>query len=368
MNDFAKINKDIKDNLIDKKKIIVFRGTEEYIINSFLNKIKEKYLGEMLDISYLTPEKQTNYIKEDNIVFENKFKTKSATNSFFQSKKIVIVKDFENISGFNMNLSNLIPFVSTNTIVIVIINENLIEKRIGSDVGDELYFLKGIKSIKKYLTDGTFAIYNFFKLDGKTFRDFILSKIKEYGACLKTPLQFEKNEFDYFIYKCGYFDDENVNLEFVDEVLKKIIFSAKIKITKEGIDFFIEERFDVDVFSLINKLIKKDKSDIFKTYLNMNENGVSIFSILALLIPNFSNILGYIEAKNEGLDRGKIAKRLGISEYRIENFIKPYTSKYSVYELREILSILFDIDYKIKSGLLTEIDAFLIFLLSYVKI
>lgn len=98
---------------------------------------------------------------------------------------------------------------------------------------------------------------------------------------------------------------------------------------------------DLDVFGLVNKLIKRDFNLNDDSYFEINP-----FSLLTLLVNNLRSII--IMTSN----KYATPEECGLSEKQFFAIKKNNTGFYSLSELISIYKILVDLDFKVKSGIL----------------
>lgn len=141
------------------------------------------------------------------------------------------------------------------------------------------------------------------------------------------------------------------------ECEKLMIYKIDTKeITKDDIELMVIQKLGDSseiLFSFINALLQKDKKRAMKIYKELQDYQIDISSIIGLLASQLKLISQIKILKMDNLGNVEIQEKLNLkSLYQIKKL-----SEYTYYSLDEIKNMIFlieDIDYKIKSGRLTD--------------
>lgn len=294
----------------------LFYGLESYLIEKEIkNIIAKENVDSNSVITYDLNETSLEKVLEDasmNSLFDNK-KVIICNNSFiFTSKKNDIDQDIDLLEKYILNINE-------NTTIIFNANHDKIDDR------------------KK--------IVKLFKEHGK---------IKEFGKDINF-VEIAKSMFE--DYKISYQDilylvdragkDLN-NLE--QEINKLKMYSIdKKEISKEDIYELIHHNVDLNIFTLIDNIVSKNKEKaiiIYKEMLKNNEDSIKILSILA---DQFEIIYKAKELYIKGHTEKDITSILDIHPYRVQKALEK-GRRYDSRVLLTYLEKLADLDKSIKSG------------------
>lgn len=306
-------------------------GTEEYLIKEEIACIIEKNNIDDINISKYD-------LLQDNIkdVIED-----ATTMSLFSDNKLIICDNAYLFtrkkvkSVFEQDIDALLEYIinfNPNTIIIFTINNDNIDsvKKITKQI-------KKIGTVKDFnkennITNTVKKMFGDYKIDNET----INTLIDRAGEDL-IKLSNEANKLKMFKY------DEK-------EVLK------------EDVEALINKSVDIDIFKLIESVVKNDKKtsvEIYHEMLKYNEEPIKIIIMLA----NQVRLIYQTKALySSGYTQYDIAKKLDVHPYRIKLALQNGVM-YSPNKLIEILSKLSDLDLNIKNGKVNKDIAFDIFML-----
>ena len=249
----------------------------------------------------------------------------SNNNSLFSSNNISIVNNC-NIFGtsheYKEDLALLEDYLNIKSKIIFIV---------------ENYSLK--KSIVKRIKD----MGNLFDLSSPI-KDELNTKVKEY---LNTNgYKINTNALIEIINRCN--NNYDIILNELDKVL--IVKNDKL-ITKEDIVKYTNSYDNIDIFDIVDKVVKK-KVNILLKDLNLIINNIETQVLLSNIASQYRLIYSVKNLIKEGLSEKQISEELSLHPYRIKlahenSFI--YTNE----ELIEKLLFIGELDKKIKTG---EID------------
>lgn len=268
--------------------------------------------------------KEINKIAKDfnneNIVYYNLEETsiKKAieeldTASLF-GKKLIVVENINNIDEVD-DLTKYLENPSDNTLILT--SKTELDKR---------------KKITKILQEKTkykeFLNYNIEKV--------IKDNLKNY--------KMNNMAINLLINYCSH------NLTRIENELEKLkTYKAEEKeITKEDVEILVKKDLDATIFDLIDKLNQKDKTQIFKIYNELLEEGETEEKIM-YTIANHYRLLFQISEKQKKYSDEEITKEYRMHPYRLKK-LKEQTSMMNEKEILNVLKKLSDIDISIKKG------------------
>lgn len=295
--------------------IYLLYGENEAQIDKYIEKLmKEHNIETKITYNY----KDTNI--ED--VLEE-----AAYTDLFGSNKIVILNEAEFLTGSssldNDKLNNYINNpVETTVLIFKIVTPKLDER----------------KKIVKLLKEKS-KVLEFKLIDSKDLKSYINNYFEERNYIIdingieeiKTRLEARK--------------------EVIDKELEKLAL-YKIddkKITINDIKNTITTYKSNEIFTLVDAVVKKDKSKIFKTYKDLIENKEEPIVIISLLSSQFRLMLSSKILNEEGLDKTKIASLLKEHPYRTELALNNSRN----IEKKDLINILYKLallDLNIKTG------------------
>lgn len=145
------------------------------------------------------------------------------------------------------------------------------------------------------------------------------------------------------------------NLTQLEQELKKMaLYIGKgNELLKEQVEILVSKTIEQDIFKLINSVMSKDLKQTFEILEDMFRQGEDSIKIINLIARQFRIIFQIKQLQNQGLNEGQIASRTKQHPYTIKmsmHLIGNYESK----QLLEMLAILSDLDYKMKTGQLPK--------------
>lgn len=326
---FQTIAKDLKSDNIGP--VIALFGREQYLVNWSCNQIVNKYINlscKELDLSILEGERITiDSIKEACETF-----------TMMSVKRVVIVKEFsilegKKVKGFTEHdeseLSDYIKHVPEGCILIF--TANSVDKR---------------KKIYKSISDNG-KVYDFKVLSDRALKSFVEKRFKSAGKFAKTSIINE------FIKNSGYFHKEaNYTLYNVENDIRKIIaYSENDEILLSDVREIVSKSLETNVFTMLDAISIGRKNEAYVLLNSLLSAGESVYMILSLLASQFETILEVKEMLEEGKNQSQIHGILKIHEYRIKKAMS-FAGKYSVTNLKKILTKVYEIDRSIKTGAL----------------
>ena len=304
--------------------VYLLYGTKDFQINEEIKKITKKQ--DQMNISkYDLNNTPLKLIIDD-----------AQTISMFEDKKTVIIDNANMFTGTTSKdsdiIENYLNHINENTILILIVHNEKLDTR-----------KKITKLIKKI---GIVKEFN-----GENNRAVIVKKLlKDYNINDKT--------INLFIDRVG-----NNPLIIQNEINKIKIYKGNNKtISDEDILNLTTKIIDIDIFKLIDYIIKKNKNKALELYhemIKMNEEPIKIIVILA---NQFRIMYQSKELLKKGYSEKDIAIILKIHPYRVKLAIQNSRS-YPSEVLLKHLNNLADIDIGIKTGKLNKNLALELFML-----
>ena len=239
--------------------------------------------------------------------------------SFFNEKRMVIIQDiFKELSQDNKKRFENYSKNPNKDCLLVIIDS------IGSKTLD---FIKEVEII-----------------DCKPNQDYIINFIKE---------QFNKYNKNISLDNCKKLNDyclgdlNRINLE-----IKKIsdYLISKVEVLDSDIDKLVFKDTELKVFDLTNALGVKDGNKALKILYDMLQANEAPIKILALITGTFRRMM--FAKINKG-SNAELANALNCKEFAIVK-AKESANKYSATQLKNILNLLLEADYNIKSGQMSQ--------------
>ena len=141
------------------------------------------------------------------------------------------------------------------------------------------------------------------------------------------------------------------NLAILEQEANKIITykGDDINITDEDVVSLTHKSFDIDIFALIDAIIKKDKLQALNIYHEMLKLNEEPIKIIVMLSNQFRIIYQTKEMYKKGYTENDIASTLAIHPYRIKLALNS-SRNYSNQNLLEYIKKLADLDIGIKTG------------------
>ena len=291
--------------------------------------------------------------KIKDIITENNINPDSISKYNLETDNVLLAID--DINTFNM--------FGDKKIVIATNLKNIINKE---DEKNDIY----INSLIKYLENQS---DNILILCGDQ-----LPRKKKLVECLeKNCIKIETSDFDMNSYIKNLFEDyniSNINIEILKnycsndisrikhEIEKLKLYKLDDKtIIKEDIDLLVSKNLDKTIFDLINNIEKNNKREAFNIYRLLKENNEEDMKILSMLANNYRLIY---QVKNLSINKSdkeigellaiKNPKRISVLKNKGYNFTNDY--------LKKALSLLAELDYKIKTGLIDKEYAVCLFI------
>ncbi|QHI73346.1 DNA polymerase III subunit delta [Aminipila terrae] len=328
---FQTISKDLKSDKVGP--VAALFGREQYLVSWSCEQIIDKYINpacKELDLSVLEEEK----ISVDTI------KEACETFTMMSEKRVVIVKNFPLLEGVKMKgftesqeaeLAEYVKGIPESCILIF--TGNSADKR---------------KKLFKSINDNG-QTYEFEALNEKALKSFVEKRFRSAGKVTKPSIINE------FIQNTGYFHKEAdytlYNLE--NDIRKIIAYSEGQEILLSDVLATVSGNLETSVFAMLDAISIGRKDEAYILLNALLSAGENLYMILSLIASQFETILEVKEMLEEGKNQKQIQGILKIHEFRIKKAMS-FAGRYSVNNLRKILTKVYEIDRNIKTGILEQ--------------
>lgn len=255
------------------------------------------------------------------------------TYSFLSDKKIVIIKNIENLND-DKKTTHLINYLDSPN------NDNLLILTTTK--------FNGTKKINKTLKEKT----NFIKLESDP-NTVIKNLLKDYklepGVINKISI-YSNNNIDIIKTECdkliNYKDDKTITVSDVEKlVVKHLGDSSNI------------------IFDLVKYISSSDKKRALEQYKLLQEYNIDDISLIGLIESQLRLLEEVSIYKKEGLYKDEIASKLNIHPYRIQKTMELLSST-NITSINNLIKNLSEIDYKVKAGLIDSKDSILMYIIN----
>lgn len=263
--------------------------------------------------------------------------------SLFGNKKVLIGENalFLSTSSSSINhdldyLGRYLEDENHDNIVIFTLNENKLDER-----------KKIVKLLKKKAT-----VIHKDVINQKDLPKFVVTEFKNEGY------EIDYRTASYFVNYVG----QNVDI-LISEIEKMIIYKDNDKkVTTQDINDISCKGFKDNVFDLTDGIMKKDFNKIYECYKDLMVMGEEPIKIISLLGNQFLLTYQVKLLSDNGKSSKEIADLLKVHPYRVKLALE---TDYTVYDLKEVLKKLHNLDFNIKSGSLDKfigLESFLLHL------
>lgn len=255
------------------------------------------------------------------------------TYSFLSDKKIVIIKNIENLNDDKKttHLINYLDNSNPDNLLILTTTKFNGTKKINKTLKEKTRFIK-LESdpntvIKNLLKD--------YKLEPG-----VINKISIYS---NNNLDIIKTECDKLI---NYKDDKTITVGDVEKlVVKHLGDSSNI------------------IFDLVKYISSSDKKRALEQYKLLQEYNIDDISLIGLIESQLRLLEEVSIYKKEGLYKDDIATKLNIHPYRIQKTMELLNST-NITSINNLIKSLSEIDYKVKAGLIDSKDCILMYIIN----
>lgn len=330
--DYRDIVAKVKVNNFDR--LYLFYGKEYYLLEDAVGKFRAGLNPDMLDFNL--------DIIDGKEVQLDQLLSSIETFPFMDERKVVIVKDFEILTGTRKNFSD----------------------------SDEKYLLERLENIPE-TTVLVFIVYG--DVDK---RKSMFKKIKNTGVvceCRKLEdmelFRWVKREFErmntvienaavaYFIEQLGY-RDKNSDMTLTDvknEIIKVASYTGTGNtVTNDITEKLSPRKVENNIFRMIDCIGAKNAPEALKIFGDMIFEGEPVLRIMSLISRQFRIILKVKDMKNEKMKPAEMASKLGVQEFVIRNASRQ-AENFSDSIILEIMNYMVESEYKIKNGMIGDV-------------
>lgn len=304
-----------------------------YLIYSEYNDLLELYINKLIDKEKVSSDSIIKYSLDNDSI--NDIIEECNTLGLFSLKKIVILESTNAFSSKGKEITELIDYLDNyNKNVILVFKCNLDKV----DTRKKLY--KKVSSV------------------GKTI---CLTKDNNYLINLVKELlsDYKMDNINYFITVVGT-DINNIT----NELNKLMSYKLEDKhITNNDIDSLCITNNDEEIFALTDAIVKNNIKESIRLYNVFLDKNYEVTAMIGLIASQFRFLLQVKLLYNKGLSNDKIATSLGVHPYRVKLAISN-SYYYSKELLESYLVKLFELDKKIKLGVIDKNTAFELFILN----
>lgn len=304
-----------------------------YLIYSEYNDLLELYINKLIDKEKVSSDSIIKYSLDNDSI--NDIIEECNTLGLFSLKKIVILESTNAFSSKGKEITELIDYLDNyNKNVILVFKCNLDKV----DTRKKLY--KKVSSVGKTLC---------------------LTKDNNYLINLVKELlsDYKMDNINYFLTVVGT-DINNIT----NELNKLMSYKLEDKhITNNDIDSLCITNNDEEIFALTDAIVKNDIKESIRLYNVFLDKNYEVTAMIGLIASQFRFLLQVKLLYNKGLSNDKIATSLGVHPYRVKLAISN-SYYYSKELLESYLVKLFELDKKIKLGVIDKNTAFELFILN----
>lgn len=294
-----------------------------FIIRDKLDELKKELNIENEEIYYLTETSITSIIADLNIP------------SFFNDNKLIIIKDADEIENIKEKeyqlllkyLNNSSDFAS----LALIVKPNY-KKRISEIKKITIFYSLLVKNKNSFEFIDNYLSNEKFKVNKETI---------EYISTFSEDFLQLKNILDTLI--CMNYDEKTFNIKDINKILNRPL--------------------ENNIYDLSKHVLARNKKEAFKLYEDLKIQKVNINFMIYLLLDRLIELYDTYELSHSNLDNNKIAEILNIKPGKVYYLLKDLKN-IRINDVSKFINELVDLDYKIKSGNISDTLGFEKFLLS----
>jgi len=306
-----------------------------YLVYSQDKEVIEKYIDKLIKKENIEENSIIKYsLEEDNVL---DIIDECNTTGLFSIKKLIVVESTTAFSSKGKEITELNDYLDNYNKDIILVFTCILDK---VDTRKKLY--KKISSIGKIES---------LNKDNNYIVNLIKEKLNDY--------KMSNDDINYFINKVG----NNIN-NIENELEKLINYKYKEKeITKIDIDNLCASSMEEEIFSLTDAIIKNDNNRAITLYNLFLTKNYDVTQMIGLIASQFRFLLQVKILYNKNKSNDEIAKILEVHPYRVKLAINN-SYYYDRISLENYLIKLFELDKKIKLGLIDKNIFFELFILN----
>ncbi|WP_300278378.1 DNA polymerase III subunit delta [Peptacetobacter sp.] len=334
----------MKENNFER--VYLLYGKEYYLLENLISTLKSGLNESMLDFNF--------DIIDGKEVQLDQLLSSIETFPFMDDRKVVIVKDFEILTGNKKNFSD------TDEKYLIEKLDNIPESTVLAfvvygDVDKRKSIYKKINKVGK--------VCECKKLEGMD----LFSWVKR--GFLKLNVEIENATIAYFIEQLGY-KEKNSEMTLSDvknEIFKIASYTGENNlVTNDIIERLSPRKIENNVFKMVDNIGMKRADIALKIFKDMILDGESPLKIMALIARQFRIILKVKDMQNENMKFKEIASSLGLQEFVVKNASRQ-GANFSEDILTEIINYILESEFKIKNGLIGDEIAIEVLISKYCK-
>ncbi len=334
----------MKENNFER--VYLLYGKEYYLLENLISTLKSGLNESMLDFNF--------DIIDGKEVQLDQLLSSIETFPFMDDRKVVIVKDFEILTGNKKNFSD------TDEKYLIEKLDNIPESTVLAfvvygDVDKRKSIYKKINKVGK--------VCECKKLEGMD----LFSWVKR--GFLKLNVEIENATIAYFIEQLGY-KEKNSEMTLSDvknEIFKITSYTGENNlVTNDIIERLSPRKIENNVFKMVDNIGMKRADIALKIFKDMILDGESPLKIMALIARQFRIILKVKDMQNENMKFKEIASSLGLQEFVVKNASRQ-GANFSEDILTEIINYILESEFKIKNGLIGDEIAIEVLISKYCK-
>lgn len=321
---YRDFTKEIKNG--DLQGVYLFNGTEELLMDNYLNLIKETYIEEEFEtLNFIRINKKDDFMSIIDAC---------ETLPFFSEKKLIYIEDLDlflkNDKDNRDKLTDYIEDIPSYVIMIL--------KDLGSNLRKNTKLYKKINNSSK--------VREFSRLNIQELGNFILSFFK------KRKKEISNRDLNYLVNKTRYLEyGSNITLHEIENELEKIANNSQSTlINKENIDSNYIEPLENNIFSFLDNLVIGNKEGSLRKLDELYRDGEPIGRISYMILRQYRILMKYLVLKERGYNDREIRDKLKISYYeykKVANNSRRFNKNEIKNNLEEILK--YDIQQKTSS-------------------
>ena len=142
------------------------------------------------------------------------------------------------------------------------------------------------------------------------------------------------------------------------------LFLYKKTIRYEEVDLMVTRPLDDNSFQLFNYLLNGENEKAVGLFRDLQVSGAQPVTLVAMLANQFRLLNEIVFLSKKNMDNDSIAKELGIKPIRVQ-ILKRQTYTMKEKAIHRTLDDLYNLDLKMKSGLVDHFYAFELFLINF---
>ena len=318
------IIEDIKNQ--EYKKAYLLYGSEAYL--------KQQYKHRLLS-ALVSPDDTMNVSRfEGKGIDVREVIDLAETMPFFADRRVILM---ENTGFFKNKTEELADYMAElPDYICFLFVEDEVDKR------NRMY-----KAIQKYGRAVEFATQ-----DDKTLMAWVLSILKKENKKITRP------DMELFLEKTG------TDMGNIEKEMEKLLSYTRDVITSADIEAVCTTQISNRIFDMIRAVTEKRQRQALDLYYDLLALQEPPMRILFLLARQFNLLLQVKELAAEGCDQATIAKRTGLQNFVVRNYL-PMARKYEREALKKAVEDCVDTEEAVKTGRLTDVMSVELLIIKY---